>query len=246
MKDYVKQALAQFKHDTPKQFHYGPSKVEPIQYGSKVQYSKPIDKTTISEADHKFIQQVTGKFLFYARAVDPTMLHALNCIACGGATSSNLEATKYFLNYAASNPSAQIIYRRSEMILQGDSDAAYLVCPESRSRLGGYLFLGNNSRTQFNGALLVLAKVIKNVMASAAEAEVRALYTNAQEALPMRQCLEELGHPQPATPLKTDNSTAKGIINNTIKQKRSKAIDMWFLLVKRQGPPKTVLYLLGV
>ena len=115
------------------------------------------------------------------------------------------------------------------MILQGDSDAAYLVCPEARSRLGGYLFLGNKSRTQFNGPLLVLAKVIKNVMASAAEAELGALYTtNAQEALPMRQCLEELGHKQPPTPLKTDNSTAQGIVHNTIKQKRSKAMDMRF------------------
>ena len=114
------------------------------------------------------------------------------------------------------------------MILQGDSDAAYLVCPEARSRLGGYLFLGNSTRTQFNGAILVLARVIKNVMASAAEAELGALYSNAQEILPMRQCLKELGHPQPATPIKTDNSTAQGIINNTIKQKRSKAMDMRF------------------
>ena len=114
------------------------------------------------------------------------------------------------------------------MILQGDSDTAYLVCPEARSRLGGYLYLGNKALTQFNGPVLVLAKVIKNVMASAAEAEVGALYTNAQEILPMRQCLEELGHKQPATPLKTDNSTAQGIINNTMKQKRSKAMDMRF------------------
>ena len=75
------------------------------------------------------------------------MLHALNCIACGGATQANLDATKYFLNYAACNPDTQIIYRKSDMILQGDSDASYLVSPESRSRLGGYLFLGDKSRT---------------------------------------------------------------------------------------------------
>jgi len=228
MKDYVQQALKQFKHEPPKQVHYGPSKMEAIQYGAKVQYSHRIDDRPITKDQHKFIQQVTGKFLFYARAVDPTMLHALNCIACGGATQANLDATNYFLNYAASNPDAQIIYRKSDMILQGDSDAAYLVCPEARNRLGGYLFLGNNTRTQLNGPLLVLAKVIKNVMASAAEAELGALYTNAQEVLPMRQCLEELGHKQPATPIKTDNSTAQGIVTNTIKQKRSKAMDMQF------------------
>jgi hypothetical protein len=37
-----------------------------------------------------------------------------------------------------------------------------------------------------------------------------------------------LGHPQPPTPIKTDNTTANGITNDTIKQKRSKAMDMQF------------------
>jgi hypothetical protein len=36
----------------------------------------------------------------------------------------------------------------------------------------------------------------------------------------------ELGHIQPPTPLRTDNATAFGILNETIKQKRSKAMDM--------------------
>jgi hypothetical protein len=35
-----------------------------------------------------------------------------------------------------------------------------------------------------------------------------------------------LGHPQPATPLRTDNYTSFGILNETIKQKRSKAMGM--------------------
>ena len=38
----------------------------------------------------------------------------------------------------------------------------------------------------------------------------------------------DLGHPQPATPMQTDNACAEGILNDTVKQKRSKAIDMRF------------------
>jgi hypothetical protein len=34
--------------------------------------------------------------------------------------------------------------------------------------------------------------------------------------------------PQPPTALQTDNKVAEGILNNTVKQKRSKAIDMRF------------------
>jgi hypothetical protein len=41
-----------------------------------------------------------------------------------------------------------------------------------------------------------------------------------------------MGHNQDATELKTDNTTADGIINNKVQQKRSKAMDMRFYWVK--------------
>ena len=232
MPNYVQDALEELKHTVPTQHTYGPSHMEEPAYGQKIQYAKIEDDNILSPALVNFIQRTTGKFLYYARAIDNTMLHALNNIASSKNTAETMKATKYFLNYAACNPNARIIYRESEMILQGDSDAAYLVCPQARSRAGGYIFVGNKNRNLFNGPILVLARVIKNVMASAAEAEVAALYMNAQELVPMRQCLIELGHHQPPTPLKTDNSTATGILTGTIKQKRSKAIDMRFYWLK--------------
>jgi hypothetical protein len=71
-----------------------------------------------------------------------------------------------------------------------------------------------------------MTSVIKNVVASAAESEVGACFQNAQSGAPLRVTLTKLGHIQPATPFRTDNSTAFGILNETIKQKRSKAMDM--------------------
>ena len=101
--------------------------------------------------------------------------------------------------------------------------------PKPLVEWGGDYYLENKATSQFNGPILVLSKIIKNVMASSAKAEIGALYMNAQdEALSIRQCLIELGHPQPATPMKTDNITAKGILTCTIKQKQLKAIDMRF------------------
>ena len=88
--------------------------------------------------------------------------------------------------------------------------------------------MSNKEGTVFNRPVLVLAKVKQNAMASAAEAELGALFMNAQEAVGLRNCLEAMGHPQPPTPLKTDNDTANGVVNNTVKQKRSKATDMRF------------------
>jgi hypothetical protein len=69
-------------------------------------------------------------------------------------------------------------------------------------------------------------------MSSAAEAELGALLINAKTAVPMRKTLEELGHPQPPTPVQTDNSTAYGVINNKIQPKATKAMDMRFYWLK--------------
>ena len=42
----------------------------------------------------------------------------------------------------------------------------------------------------------------------------------------MHNTLENLGHPQPATPIYCDNTTAVDIANDLLKQRRSKSIDM--------------------
>jgi hypothetical protein len=70
------------------------------------------------------------------------------------------------------------------------------------------------------------------VLSSATEAELGALFYNAKDATAFRVTLDELGHIQPPTPIQTDNACASGIANETIKQRRSKAIDMRFYWVK--------------
>jgi hypothetical protein len=47
-------------------------------------------------------------------------------------------------------------------------------------------------------------------MSSAAEAELGALFVNAKEAAYLRQILTEMGHPQPHTPIQTDNRGCTG------------------------------------
>lgn len=42
----------------------------------------------------------------------------------------------------------------------------------------------------------------------------------------MRIALEEMGHPQPPTPMETDNATTLGFIESNIRQKKSKSWDM--------------------
>jgi len=78
-----------------------------------------------------------------------------------------------------------------------------------------------------NGAILNISQIIKS-MSLAAEAELGALYINAREAVPCQTLLHEMGHPQPPTPIQTDNSTALGVVTNNILPRRTKAMDMRF------------------
>ena len=73
------------------------------------------------------------------------------------------------------------------------------------------------------------------------ETEVAAAFYNARDGLPFRTTLEELGHPQPPTPLEVDNQTAVGFLNSTMKQKHSKAIDMRFHWIKDRVSQKQFL-----
>ena len=96
------------------------------------------------------------------------------------------------------------------MILNIHSDSSYLNKPKSCSRGGGHFYLGNKTDNKpdiHNGALLTTLQVLRNVMSSATEAECGALFNNAKQGVPLRISLEEMGHPQPPTPIQVDNST---------------------------------------
>jgi hypothetical protein len=95
--------------------------------------------------------------------------------------------------------------------------------------------MGNSSDTArklTNGAILISITVLKHVMSLAAEAEIGAVFINAKEGAVLHTTLQELGHPQPPTPLETDNTTATGYSSGTIKQKRTKEMDMRFYWIK--------------
>jgi hypothetical protein len=199
-------------------------------YGAKIQYATQDETPPLTAKQCLNIQKVTGSVLYYARAVDPTVLMHLNDISTEQtkATEKTQAATKQLFDYLATHPDATIRYHVSDMILHIHSDASCLSVSNARSHLGGILFCGYKPPQEdtLNGSILNVASVIKNVVASAAESKVGDCFQNAQSGAPLRVTLADLVHTQPATPLRTDNSMAFGIVKEKIKQKRSKAMDM--------------------
>ena len=171
---------------------------------------------------------IVGTLLYYALALDNTMLVALGDLASAQSqpTEDTWDQITWLLNYAATYPDAAILYHACDMCLHVHSDASYLSAPKARSRASGFFFLSDNpskvdpSNATLNGAIHVNSKIIKNVMGSAAEAEIGASYMNGQDCVAIRQTLIELGHPQPPTPIQVDNTTVRSFANGTMKQKR--------------------------
>jgi hypothetical protein len=244
MPGYIESALTKFQQAPLTKPQHAPHEwIQPI-YGKTTQAPTPDDTTPILDAKGiTRLQQIVGTLLYYARAVDSTMLVALGTLAedqTKGTTNTE-QAAQQLLDYAATHPNAILQYNASDMQLHIDSDASYLSMPQARSRAGGYFYLSSQSTDPtkeptttppINGAIHVLSHKLRNVLASAAEAEVGALFENGQDAVGIRNTLKDMGHPQHATPIKTDNSTASGIANNTMKQRKSKAMDMRFYWIR--------------
>jgi hypothetical protein len=232
MLGYIEKALVQFNHALPDKPQYQPHPHTVPTYGATIQYAKHINQSpAATKADQKYIRQVVSVLLTYTRAVDPTLLIALSTLASAQAapTEFTMCLVKWLLDYVATQPNAILTYKKSDMILAVHSDASYLSKAGARSRVGGHFFCSKDSKNPSNnGTVHTVSKILKTVMSSAVKAELGALYINAREAAPMHQLLKEMGHKQPKNPIKTNNSTAFGVLNNNIQPQRTKAMDMCF------------------
>jgi hypothetical protein len=103
-------------------------------------YNKDADK----------LQQLTGTLLYYARAVDPTLIIPINVLASEQSKATEVTADKVIklLNYCNTHPETKIRYHASDMILHIHIDASYLSENEAKSRAGGILLHGQRHKNR--------------------------------------------------------------------------------------------------
>ena len=103
------------------------------------------------------------------------------------------------MDYAATYPNVYIWYHTSDMVLAIDSDAAYLIMPNAKSRITRYFQLNHHpehiQHLDVNSAILIECKALRHVVSSAAKAKTAGVFHNAQIAILIRYMLEQLGHP---------------------------------------------------
>ena len=241
MPGYVQQAVEKFQHGIK-----SPIKAVdvPHPYKAMKKHGLPMtqpnnDATKLTPQAIKHLQQIVGTFLFYSRAVDPTMLMALSIIATEQTqgTQTTKEKAEHFLTYAAMHPNATIKFYKSNMILKIHSDASFLSERQGRSHAGGHFYLGNREDITDppNGPTLNTTCILANIMSAASEAEATALFTNMKEGVIQCIALEEMQWPQPPTPITVDNSTAVRLAQDTIKANKSRAMDMCLHWIQNQA-----------
>ena len=162
MPNYVKKKLTEYDYKPTNRHQHCPYEPNPIIYGrNSDSIVHEIDSPLLDTRKKKYVQQVLGSFLYYARAIDMTILHALSAIASEQAnpTERTLKRVQQLLHYMHSNPTAVIRFRASNMILNVHSDASYMSAGKGRSRAGGYFFLGSMPRDgepiQLNGNIAI-------------------------------------------------------------------------------------------
>ena len=148
MLGYVAESLTRFHHNHPCKPQDQPYPHINPHYGAKAQYSEATDDSPPLSKEHKkIVQEFMDNLLYYARAVDPTMLTVLGSIAPQQAnpTEKMIQKAKQLLDYVASHPDEVLTYQASEMILAIHSNASYLSETNALSRAGGHFFISKNT-----------------------------------------------------------------------------------------------------
>jgi hypothetical protein len=107
MPGYIKAALHKYQHAAPARPEHAPHAWNPPIYGAKTQYVE--DETTspaLSNKDVTKLKQLTGTLLYYARAVDPTLIMPINVLESEQSRATEVTADKVtkLLNYCNTHP----------------------------------------------------------------------------------------------------------------------------------------------
>jgi hypothetical protein len=81
MAPYLQKALRQFDNIVPTKCQDSPSPYAEPKYGAKQQFAGYDTSAPVGNAEQKYVQKVTGKFNWYVRGVDATMLMPISALS---------------------------------------------------------------------------------------------------------------------------------------------------------------------
>jgi hypothetical protein len=144
MPGYITDALQKYQHHMPKRPQHAPHIWTESAYGQRIQYAPSLNESlSASKKEMTSAQQIMGTLLYYACAVDPTLIVASSTLASriSAATATMMSRVNQLLDYCSTHPEANIRYYASDMKLKIHREASYLSEPKAKSCIGGYFYL---------------------------------------------------------------------------------------------------------
>ena len=114
MPGYIQNLLHKLQHKQPAKPEHNPHTWKPPKYGQKAQYVEPTPDLPILPPHRiKRVQQILGSLLYYARAVDHTILMTVNDLASQQSKANVQTEGKInkLLNYVATHPTRTCIIK---------------------------------------------------------------------------------------------------------------------------------------
>ena len=147
MNKFVTTTLDKLQHKQSSRPQHAPHDWVKPTYSTKPQLAhNEDDSPKLNTQETNKIQSIVGSFLYYGRAVDPTIFPAVNELGITQAAPTQNTATKAkrLCDYLHTHSHATLRYHASDMCLHIDSDAAYLAAPQSKSRVAGFFYLSDH------------------------------------------------------------------------------------------------------
>ena len=140
MPGYMKDALHKFQQPTPTRPQNSPHQYMAPKYGSAPPQLAHLedDFLALNPDEANTIQKFVRTFLYYTRAVYPTMLVALNTIAAqqSKSTQETVKKVVQLMNYTATHPETITRYHARGMTMHMHSNASFLLAPGEKSEPG--------------------------------------------------------------------------------------------------------------
>ena len=124
---YTPTALHKFQHKLLAHYQDPPRPWNKPVYGKHIQLDTQQRSTPkLNSTEKNIVQSIKDTFLYYACAVKPTMLPAINDIFTfqSAPTQDTMEKFNQVLDYASTNPNSTIWYHANNMILMTDTYAS--------------------------------------------------------------------------------------------------------------------------
>ena len=125
MDGYILDIIKKYRHLTPKKPQYLPHKQCTIDYGSKQLIVQPADNIQyLDDKGIQIFQVIVGVLLTVGRVLNKKLLVALSAVGYQQAaeTIETEDAIKKLLDYVATYPDDDILFRKSDMILAAHID----------------------------------------------------------------------------------------------------------------------------